>query len=248
MRSLLLIFDFDNTLEEFTPFEEAVENDIFQKLGSKHLIDPAKMKAVFDSVKSAYAHPRAEPNDYGRHVWFSQTFHIFHIHEPVQEWVKYYWDQIFSLVRVYPGVYEVLQTLKEQHTLCILSDSDGDVQIKLQRIEQLGLTKYFDTIYTSDTAGHNKPHPRTFLQVLEHYKVAAEDCVMIGDSPHIDLVTAKELGMTTVWQRQACSKLQRTKHYEYVDYEIDAITELSSVIQQIAAAETPLQAAVPKPI
>jgi HAD superfamily hydrolase (TIGR01509 family) len=232
---MLLIFDFDNTLEEFAPFEETVETDIFKKLGAKHLVDPLKMKQVFDGIKLAYAHPRAEPRDHGRNVWFSETFHVFHIEEPVHEWVQYYWEQIFSLVRVWPGTYQILEELKNEHTLCILSDSDGDLQTKLSRIEQLGLTKYFDTIFTSDMAGHNKPHPRMFLQVLEHYKVAAEECVMIGDTPNIDLSTAKELGMHTIWQKQCFGKNQPHTHYEYVDYEIERITEVPYAIEQITS-------------
>lgn len=232
-KQLLLIFDFDNTLEEFMPYEIAVENDIFQKLGSKYFLDPAKMRDVFDGIKVSYANPRALPTDYGRPVWFRETFKVFHIDESIEEWVRYYWEQIFSLVRVFPGVYQVLDELKETHTLCILSDSDGDYKIKLQRIEQLGLTKYFDRIFTSDTAGHNKPHPRMFLQVLEHYGLAAEDCVMIGDAPHIDHVTAKELGMHTVWQKQCFGRNPPAAHPEYVDYEIDAITELPEAVAAI---------------
>jgi putative hydrolase of the HAD superfamily len=238
-RPLLLIFDFDNTLEEFLPYEEAVENSIFQELAEKHLLDPVKMRAVFDSIKLAYAHPHALPTDYGRHVWFSETFKIFHIQEPVDDWVRHYWEQIFSLVRVFPGTYATLEQLREHHTLCILSDSDGDVHIKHARIEQLGLTKYFDHIFTSDTAGHNKPHPRMFLQVLEHYRVSAEDCVMIGDSPAIDLATSKELGMHTVWQQQCFTKGKPTTP-EYVDFEIDAITDLPHVIAQLEHRLSPL--------
>lgn len=232
MQLSLLIFDFDNTLEEFAPYEEAVENDIFQQLSSKYLLDPVKMRSVFDGIKLSYAHPRAEPHDYGRHVWFSQTFHVFHIDEPVTPWVHYYWDQIFSKVRVFPGVYETLEQLKEQYTLCILSDSDGSWRIKQARIEQLGLTKYFDKIFTSDLAGHNKPNPRMFLQVLEHYRLCAEECVMIGDSPEIDLAQAKELGMHTVWQKQSLGT-KETPRYEYVDYEVHRMVELPEVIHHI---------------
>lgn len=234
----LLIFDFDNTLEEFAPFEEAIENDIFNQLGEKYLIDPVKMRAVFDSVKLSYQHPRAEPRDYGRQVWFSETFHVFHIHEPVHEWVRYYWERMFSLVRLWPGTYQMLEQLKEQYTLCILSDSDGELPIKLRRIEQLGLTKYFDRIFTSDMAGHNKPNPRMFLQVLEHYKVCAEDCVMIGDSPEVDLATAKELGMHTIWQRQGATREQRTRRYEFVDHEVENVAELPDAIAVLAEQVT----------
>ena len=249
MSAPLLIFDFDNTLEEFNPYEEAVENEIFQKLGSKYLVDPAKMRQVFDNIKLSYAHPRALPTDYGRHVWFSETFHVFHIHEPVHEWVKYYWEQVFSRVRVFPGVYDILGQLKEHHTMCILSDSDGDLKIKLQRIEQLGLRKYFDAIFTSDMAGHNKPNPRMFLQVLEHYKLCAEDCIMIGDSPEIDLATAKELGMSTIWQKQCLARHHVNKHFEYVDFEIESIRDLPMAICQLEEKMSrPLEAFCPVPL
>lgn len=245
MHRLLLIFDFDNTLEEFIPFEEAVESDIFEQLSQKHLIDPVKMRQIFDDIKVAYANPHAGPEDFGRDAWFRETFKILHIDEPVDYWVKYYWEQMFSMVRVFPGVFTTLDTLQEHHTMCILSDSDGSHEIKLARIEQLGLLKYFDHIFTSDLVGRNKPHPKMFLQVLEHYKVAAEQCVMIGDHPEVDLVTAKELGMHTVWQKQGVAKYFGGKSYEYVDYEIDSIDELTHIISML---EKEPVAAAPKPL
>lgn len=229
----VLIFDFDNTLEEFAPYEELVERDICTRIAEKYLLDPEKVRTVFDEIKIAYANPRAIPNDYGRHVWFADLFHMFHINEPVDEWVREYWGQLFGLVRVFPGTYQVLDDLKEHYTLCILSDSDGDIIIKRRRIEHLGLTKYFDHIFTSDKVGHNKPHPRMFLQVLEHYKVAAEDCIMIGDNPRVDLATAKELGIHTIWQRQALNSITRAQEPEYIDAEIDEITELPDIIYRL---------------
>lgn len=247
MKISLLIFDFDNTLEEFFPYEEAVENDIFQQLGAKYLIDPVKMRSVFDAVKLSYQHPRAEPRDYGRAVWFSETFHVFHIHEPVPDWVEYYWDRMFSLVRIWPGTFHVLEQLKEQYTLCILSDSDGDLQIKLKRIEQLGLTKFFDKIFTSDMAGHNKPNPRMFLQVLEHYKACAEECIMIGDSPNVDLAPAKELGMHTIWARQGAPKEIHNNHYEFVDHIADNVIDIPAAVS-IIESRSEIRAAAPAPL
>ncbi len=244
----LLIFDFDNTLEEFSPFEEMVEIEIFERIAAKYALDPIKMREVFDSVKLAYAHPRAEPKDYGRPVWFAETFHIFHIHEPVHEWVKYYWDSMFSLVRVFPGTYQALDELREHYTMCILSDSDGDLSVKHRRIEQLGLTKYFDAIFTGDAIGHNKPHPRMFMQVLEHYKIAAEDCAMIGDAPEIDLVTAKELGMRTIWAKHGVSKAKRSKHFSYVDAEIESMGELASTLAVLESHVYPAKALAPTPL
>lgn len=242
----LLIFDFDNTLEEFLPFEEAVETDIFEKLSQKHLINEAKIKKVFDDIKLAYSNPHSGPVDFARQSWFSETFKILHIEEDVEEWTRYYWEQMFSLVRVFPGVFAALDILREHHTLCILSDSDGNRDIKLQRIEQLGLTKYFEFIFTSDLVGRNKPHPKMYLQVLEHFKVAAENCVMIGDHPQIDLGTAKELGMTTIWQKQGVTRYFGSQQFPFVDYEIEHISELPALIAQIET-NTPTTAA-PAPL
>jgi HAD superfamily hydrolase (TIGR01509 family) len=225
-----------------------VEADIFERIAAKYFLSPIKMKEVFDAVKLAFAHPRAEPHDYGRNVWFSETFRIFHIHEPIHEWVQYYWDSMFSLVRVFPGTYQVLEQLRERYTLCILTDSDGDVDIKLRRIEQLDLSRYFDHVFTSDAAGHNKPHPRMFLQVLEHYRLAAEDCVMIGDAPEVDLATAKELGMRTVWQKQGAPKAIRGKHFPFVDAEAETVQDLPGIIDLFARSENPLKAAAPLPL
>lgn len=236
---MLLIFDFDNTLEEFGPHEETVENHIFVQLGEKYGLDVLKLRQVFDDIKRAYMHPRAMPHDYHRSVWFLELFRIFHLQEPVDPWVKMYWEHMFTLVRVFPGTFQTLSDLRAHHTLCILSDSDGELAIKLRRIEQLGLTEYFDHIFTSDAVGHNKPHPRAFLQVLEHYHVCAEECVMIGDNPPTDLRTAHELGMHTIWVTQGTHVRHRNAHYEYVEHELASLSEVPHVVATLQSYREP---------
>jgi putative hydrolase of the HAD superfamily len=230
---MLVIFDFDNTLEEFAPHEAAVENSIFLALAEKYNVPVQQLQTVFDSIKRSYVHARAVPHDYHRSVWFTQLFNTFHLPESVDSWVQVYWESLLRRVCVFPGTLDMLRELREKHTLCILSDSDGELSLKLRRIEQLKLTEYFDHIFTSDAVGHNKPHPRAFLQVLEHYRVCAEECVMIGDNPPTDLRTAHDLGMHTVWVTQGTHHRHRSSHYEFVDVEIDSVREVPHVLARL---------------
>ena len=106
--------------------------------------------------------------------------------------------------------------------------------VKLRRIDRLGLTPHVDKIFTTDTVGHNKPHPQAFLQVLEYYHAAAENCVMIGDRPPIDLMAAHELGMRTIWLQEGATSNARTHSFAYVDAEAQTMDDLPSIIASFA--------------
>ena len=238
---MLVIFDFDNTLEEFAPYEQKVEDAIFAKLNAKYGIEPLKLRDVFDSIKHNHVHLRSVPRDYDRREWFQQLFHNFHLPEPSDTWAHIYWSRIEAEVRLFPKTLEILRELSAEHTVCLLSDSDGARSIKLRRLEQLGVLPYMDAVFTTDAVGHNKPHPRAFLQVLEHYRMSAEQAVMIGDNPPVDLQTAHELGIHTIWVQQGATTHLRRQNYAYVDVELETLEGLQATLSQLETKQGSVQ-------
>jgi putative hydrolase of the HAD superfamily len=65
----------------------------------------------------------------------------------------------------------------------------------------LGISQYFTAIAAVDTIKlEPKPKPQAFRLMLRQFQLQAQDCIMVEDS--IDnLITAKKLGMHTVWLR-----------------------------------------------
>lgn len=227
-----VIFDLDNTLEEWLPHEAAVEAEFAQRLADKHSIDPDQFVKVFDHIKISYLHSRSLPQDYGRDMWFSETLAHFGIYEEdIPSLVEHYWEDLLGRVKLFPGAMDVLEELKQDYKLGLLSDSDGARYYKEQRIKRLRIGRFFDAILTSDDIGANKPHPRCFLEAAERLGVRPEECVMVGDHPEVDLVMAKELGMTTVWTREGVDEEHRAREYDYVDHVVDSVVQVPRVVE-----------------
>lgn len=234
----VVIFDFDNTLEEWLPYEDEVEAHLAREIAEKYGLDAVRFKQEFDRIKIDYLQTRSLPQDYGRDVWFSETFAHFEMYDvDVAPIIEHYWKLLVELVQVFPGTIEVLQELRNKgFRLALLSDGDGVVrQYKDWRIRKLQLEEYFEVILTSDEIGVNKPNPRLFLEVARRLGVSVHECIMIGDNPPKDLITAKELGIVTVWQRQGVLGQQKEESFSYVDYVIDDIKEVVELVTQTIA-------------
>ncbi len=231
----LIIFDLDNTLEEWIPEEKTVEEEISHMINKRHPeISPEEFQKVFDKVKMAHVRIRQEPYNLGRAPWFEETFRQLGIeNEHIPFYVKTYWEKILSLVRLFHGTEEVLTELRKKYKLVIFSDSDGNRNIKMERIEKLGLKKYFDKIYTSDDARVNKPHRVGFKMIAHEMGVRYEECIMVGDNPIADHKGSSMLGMLNIWQKQGVPDEHSNKHYDYIDHEINDIKELPSLLEKI---------------
>lgn len=230
-----VIFDLDNTLEEWLPFEDEVEELFAQRLAEKHKIDADKFKKIFDQIKVSYLHSRSLPQDYGRDMWFSETLAHFGVFdEDIDALVAQYWDELLGKVRLFPGAKDVLEDLSGEYKLAILSDSDGERYWKEQRIKRLGIGRFFDVVLTSDDVGANKPHPRCFLEVSAKLGVRPDECVMVGDHPEVDLITAKELGMITVFTREGVDEEHGNRQYSYADFVVDSIVEVPALVREAA--------------
>lgn len=230
-----VVFDFDNTLEEWLPFEDEVEDHLAQEIAEKHRLDAKQFKKEFDRIKVGYLNSHSLPQDYGRDVWLQETFAHFNIYDvDVEPLVEHYWHLLCDLVQPFPGAHKTLKKLREDgYKLGLLTDGDGTVrEYKDRRIRAVGMQDAFDVILTSDALGVNKPEPRLFTEIASQLGVCTDECVMVGDNPPKDLISAKELGFVTVWQKEGITDRARKLSFPYVDYSVESITEVYSLVTQ----------------
>ncbi|MCB5196931.1 pyrimidine 5'-nucleotidase [Deefgea salmonis] len=79
--------------------------------------------------------------------------------------------------------------------------TNGPIAYAQAMLAALNIERYFIGIAAIDTLNLTpKPIPKAYHQMLRQFKRQARDCIMVEDS--IDnLITAKKLGMQTVWLR-----------------------------------------------
>ena len=124
---------------------------------------------------------------------------------------------------LFPGAIEVLEQLKKQYSLHIITNGFEEVQhVKLQ---SSNLTHYFKNIITSEEVGVKKPNKKIFQYALKISDADPNQSIMIGDDLISDIKGAAKLKIKTIFFNP--KKIQYTKNE---DYEISCLSELINLL------------------
>lgn len=249
----LVCFDIDNTLCDFASSERETEAYIAELISKDIKKFQAKIKKrnvlknscsaftilkIFNEVKIHHLYRDLKPESYSRKNWFSETFErldesmalgisLNSLIENSDYYEKKYWEHLNKSFKNYPNTISTLDYLKSKGLkLATITDSDGLIGMKNYRMKLLGLDKYFDYIITGDDVGLNKPAVENWNKLLELSGLKGKQCIMVGDHPDIDLVTAKKLDFITIWTKE---NINNDLHHNYVDYEIRDIKEVIDI-------------------
>lgn len=237
-----IIFDFDNTLEDWQLYENRVDkllgDWVIDLLKEKNKLPEGvtkkKFATIFRTSKLKFIHQYTQPRYYGRDYWLREALRSIHRKlspEQITDLVRRYWKYIDENVTLFPETISTLKKLQGAYKLLILSDSDGDKGIKMKRINKFHLKQYFNGIYTSDDTKYNKPHIQSVQWVMKKTKINPHETMFVGDHPETDLITSKELGMSTVWIKKG--EYASAQSYPYVDFEIEHINDVMHVLKQL---------------
>ena len=103
-----------------------------------------------------------------------------------------------SLAYVYEDTFQVLDALKGNVKLLLLTNGSPDLQReKLAGVP--GLSEYFDHIVISGEYGRGKPDPGIFRHALSLLDLHADEAIMIGDKLTTDILGASRVGMDNIW-------------------------------------------------
>jgi putative hydrolase of the HAD superfamily len=98
--------------------------------------------------------------------------------------------------RLFPETQSVLSQLRRDgYELGIISNNTDEV---VERLDILGIIRYFDTVTYSQEAGAEKPDPAPFRLALKRVDRKPEECAHIGDSYEQDVTGARAIGMRPI--------------------------------------------------
>jgi HAD superfamily hydrolase (TIGR01509 family) len=127
-------------------------------------------------------------------------------------------------VTLYPDALDVLRTLRSRGVLIgINSNRPCTTAMMMADLHDMGIAPYVDAGVSSGETGYLKPHPSTFVRVLDDLGVAPNEAVMVGDSCEADMRGAKVIGMRTVLKLNGRYGLTACAD---ADYEIHDLGEL----------------------
>ncbi len=108
-----------------------------------------------------------------------------------------YIERIMYKKKVIPGAIELLEYLKPKYKLVLLSN--GFTEMQYTKIENNGMSDYFDAVILSDQVGVNKPHPDIFRFALNEVHATPDRAIMVGDNYDTDITGAYNVDMDQIW-------------------------------------------------
>jgi putative hydrolase of the HAD superfamily len=135
-----------------------------------------------------------------------------------------YTDLAARLVALVPNTMEVLTYLKENNYKIHLI-TNGFLEVQSIKMQASGLDTMIDSSFVSEVVGFKKPDYRIFHYAMENVGATIENSVMIGDDLSVDIIPAKEIGMTHIYFNR-----KKISHNEKLDYEISDLIEICDII------------------
>src|SRR5579862_8202153 len=201
----LLIFDLDGTL-------------IDSKLDLVHAVNAARglmnLPPISEELVSSYVGngapvlmrralgPEASEEDVARGLEF---------------FLKYYRTHMLDNTRLYPGVKEALDRLREaQVKMAVLTNKP--VRISRAIVEGLGLQQHFFQVYGGNSFEQKKPDPIGIETLLRESGQPRERTIMVGDSG-VDVQTARNAYV------KACGVSYGFQPETFVEYPPDILVD-----------------------
>ena len=186
--SAAIVFDLDGTLMHTEPDIRRATNQAlldcgFQTLAPEQVIPNlyGPLPDILASVMQVVQAPAAAADDIQ------------------QAYLTHYARQAHDHSFLYPGVLALLdQLLSQGHQLAVCTNKIE--RSAKQALERHGLSTYFTVVTGGDTTAHPKPHALPLLATIAALKVAASDCVLVGDT-HVDALCASNCGIPFVFHR-----------------------------------------------
>lgn len=183
MRTRLVAWDFDGTLVDSRPQIAAGLDHTVRRLGLGPEVVDAWMKCVGLPVRDAIERTFGPLG-----LAYDEVYPVYR---------SFDWPGSEGLIRPFPGIPGLLAELRAAGVKMAIASSKRGEPLRRQAA-RLGWEGCFDPIITPDEVGDaTKPHPESLLQVLRFHGLAADEAVMVGDTP-FDLDMARRAGVPAI--------------------------------------------------
>ena len=217
-----VIFDLDNTLYDQMDYVSGLMDHIARTLSEKYTLDAQ------ETSMQLLSYWKEKGPFYGR--FFDDMVQKLSIDsDEVQKLIDIS-HSYQPTISTYPAVPVVLESLKQQYSLAIITD--GNVQVQQQKIAALGIEQYFAKIEYA-TGEHMKPSQKPYDAVLEHFALQPSEAIYVGDNPTVDFVTPNSMGMTTVRVLTGYFQDLQLDHQHEAAHTIQTLDGLSGVMSSL---------------
>jgi HAD superfamily hydrolase (TIGR01549 family) len=105
-----------------------------------------------------------------------------------------YWKKFFSKMKPHNGLKQFLHKCKK-NSIKVCAITDMQIRFQIKKISKLNLTKYINSIVTSEEAECEKPNLKIFKLANKKLNLKKYELIMIGDNYKKDILGAKKFGI-----------------------------------------------------
>ena len=194
-----LYFDLDNTLLDFS----AAEHKAIRQLLSLHNLPiTEEIVSTYSAINQTWWE-RFEKGEIKKQEIFVGRFRDliarFGFEGDPTKMSEDYFEFLSQCSDMIDGADKVLKYVKEQgYTVCITTN--GMSRTQYRRIDNCAIKQYFDYIFVSEDAGHQKPEKEYFEYAMANTPEKDKSKILvIGDSMSSDILGGINFGVDTCW-------------------------------------------------
>lgn len=188
-----VVFDLDGTLADTSADLIAAANACFAHRGIAPILDPKRDALIaFHGGRAMLRAGYSQVDLPDLKVPDLETL----VEQDYQKLLDHYAQNIDVHTRVYPGVFEALEVLKDQgYALSICTNKPEGLAVELTR--RLGLRPHFGALIGADTLPTRKPDPAPYHAAVAGVGGTVARSILIGDTK-TDRDTATACGVASV--------------------------------------------------
>lgn len=198
-----IFFDLDNTLWDFKANSESTLIQIFNEFGLRQEF------LSFIIFHHIYKHHNQKmwiaynKGNITKEELITKRFHLTLKEKGIDDKIlaedmgNAYLELSAYQTKLFPGTVETLKYLKEKKYHCHII-TNGFIKVQSKKIENCGLSEYFNTFTFSEEAGCSKPDKKIFELALNKSKAKVTESIMIGDDINTDIKGALNINMKAI--------------------------------------------------
>ena len=148
----------------------------------------------------------------------------------LQFFLGYYEEHKMDNTCAYPGVGETLAHLGHV-PMAVLTNKPARISVRI--LNSLGMAKHFRAIYGGNSFESKKPDPFGANQILQEFRIAASDALIVGDS-EVDVQTARNAGTQAAAVNYGFGVHDRALYP--ADIYLDHFADLTEIVRNHTAA------------
>lgn len=123
-------------------------------------------------------------------------------------------------VTFFDDAFATIGALKKHFKIGAITNGNADLDI-------IGVRDKFDFVVTAEKAGAAKPDKKIFQYAQNQVQLASNQIVLVGDSPHVDMLGARLSGWRAIWfNPQKVPWLEKMKP----DAEVQQLNQLRALL------------------